>query len=68
MVSGLEVTGDRKEAAKQIKALYELFVTADCTMVEVRAWWGTCRGRGRRKGEGDRQEAAQQIKALYELR
>ena len=36
MVRGLEVTGDKKEAAKQIKALYELFVKADCTMVEVR--------------------------------
>jgi succinyl-CoA synthetase beta subunit len=36
MVSGLKVTGDKKAAASQIKALYTLFDKSDCTMVEVR--------------------------------
>jgi succinyl-CoA synthetase beta subunit len=31
----VQVTGDKTAAAKQIKALYDLFVKADCTMVEV---------------------------------
>ena len=35
MVEGLKVTGDKKAAAGQIKALYKLFVDSDCTMVEV---------------------------------
>jgi len=35
VVDGLEVTGDKAAAAEQIKALYKLFVEADCTMVEV---------------------------------
>jgi succinyl-CoA synthetase beta subunit len=35
VVDGLKVTGDKKAAAEQIKALYKLFVEADCTMVEV---------------------------------
>ncbi|MEW5300014.1 MAG: hypothetical protein WDW36_002978 [Sanguina aurantia] len=35
MATGLAVTGDKKAAAQQIKALYELFVKTDCTMVEV---------------------------------
>jgi len=35
MVKGLRVTGDQKAAAEQIKGLYNLFVKADCTMVEV---------------------------------
>lgn len=37
MVKGLDVKGVNDEvAAKQILALYELFVEKDCTMVEVR--------------------------------
>ena len=36
VAKGLEVTGDMAAAAEQIKALYKLFVEADCTMVEVR--------------------------------
>lgn len=35
VVNGLQVTGDKKQAQQQIKALYELFDKADCTMVEV---------------------------------
>lgn len=35
VVDGLKVTGDKKAAAEQIKGLYNLFVKADCTMVEV---------------------------------
>jgi succinyl-CoA synthetase beta subunit len=35
VAKGLEVTGDMPAAAEQIKALYKLFVEADCTMVEV---------------------------------
>ena len=35
MVEGLKVTGDKKAAAAQIRALYKLFVDSDCTMVEV---------------------------------
>ena len=35
MVKGLRVTGDLKAASEQIKGLYNLFVKADCTMVEV---------------------------------
>merc|ERR1719321_854349 len=35
IVKGLEVSGDKAAAAGQIKALYKLFVEADCTMVEV---------------------------------
>ncbi|BDA43672.1 Succinate-CoA ligase [ADP-forming] subunit beta, mitochondrial [Coccomyxa sp. Obi] len=34
-VEALKVTGDKKAAADQIKALYETFVKSDCTMVEV---------------------------------
>jgi hypothetical protein len=37
MAKGLEVTGDVNAAAQQIKNLYTLFVSSDCTMVEVRA-------------------------------
>jgi succinyl-CoA synthetase beta subunit len=36
MAEGLKVTGDKKAAAEQIKALYKLFDKSDCTMVEVR--------------------------------
>lgn len=35
IVTGLEVTGDKKAAGEQIQALYNLFVKSDCTMVEV---------------------------------
>ena len=35
IAEGLEVTGSKAEAAEQIKALYNLFVESDCTMVEV---------------------------------
>ncbi len=35
MVDGLNVGVDRKEAAEQIKGLYKLFASCDCTMVEV---------------------------------
>jgi len=35
MAEGLKVTGDKKAAADQIKALYKLFDKSDCTMVEV---------------------------------
>jgi succinyl-CoA synthetase beta subunit len=35
VVAGLGVSGDKAAAASQIKALYDLFVSKDCTMVEV---------------------------------
>lgn len=35
MVKGLAVTSDKKAAAEQIKALYNVFAKSDCTMVEV---------------------------------
>jgi succinyl-CoA synthetase beta subunit len=35
VVEGLKVSGDKAEAAAQIKALYSLFADHDCTMVEV---------------------------------
>jgi succinyl-CoA synthetase beta subunit len=35
VVEGLKVTTDKAAAVSQVKALYELFVKADCTMVEV---------------------------------
>jgi len=35
VVAGLEVSGDKTAAADQIKALYQLFIDHDCTMVEV---------------------------------
>jgi len=35
VAEGLGVTGDKAAAAGQVKALYELFVKSDCTMVEV---------------------------------
>ncbi|KAL7485430.1 hypothetical protein ACHAW6_011049 [Cyclotella cf. meneghiniana] len=35
VVEGLGVSGDKTAAAHQIKALYNLFVDKDCTMVEV---------------------------------
>merc|ERR1719482_719843 len=35
VVDGLKCSGDKAAAAEQIKALYKLFVEADCTMVEV---------------------------------
>jgi len=35
VVEGLKVTTDKEAAKEQIKALYNLFVKADCTMVEV---------------------------------
>ena len=35
MVEGLEVKGDKKAAADQIKSLYKCFTESDCTMVEV---------------------------------
>ena len=35
-VEGLKVSGDKKAAAEQIKALYKTFTENDCTMVEVR--------------------------------
>jgi succinyl-CoA synthetase beta subunit len=36
MAKGLAVTGDINAAADQIKRLYQLFASSDCTMVEVR--------------------------------
>lgn len=36
MAKGLAVTGDLQAAADQIKGLYKLFDSCDCTMVEVR--------------------------------
>lgn len=35
MVDGLKVSGSQEAAAKQIEALYKLFMEKDCTMVEV---------------------------------
>lgn len=35
IVDGLTVSGDKKAAGDQIRALYQLFVDRDCTMVEV---------------------------------
>mmetsp|Transcript_18798 Transcript_18798/g.29505 ORF Transcript_18798/g.29505 Transcript_18798/m.29505 type:complete len:285 (+) Transcript_18798:1-855(+) len=35
VVAGLGVSGDKAAAGEQIKALYNLFVEKDCTMVEV---------------------------------
>ncbi|KAJ9514110.1 hypothetical protein QJQ45_002219 [Haematococcus lacustris] len=35
VVAGLEVQGDKAAAAKQVQALYDVFVKTDCTMVEV---------------------------------
>ncbi|KAL0028041.1 hypothetical protein WJX77_002732 [Trebouxia sp. C0004] len=35
MVEGLQVTTDKKAAAEQIKNMYEMFTSCDCTMVEV---------------------------------
>jgi succinyl-CoA synthetase beta subunit len=35
MAKGLAVTGDMNAAADQIKRLYQLFASSDCTMVEV---------------------------------
>ena len=35
MVDGLQVTTDKKAAAEQIKNLYKMFTSCDCTMVEV---------------------------------
>jgi succinyl-CoA synthetase beta subunit len=35
VVEGLEVSGSKEAALEQIKALYTLFSTSDCTMVEV---------------------------------
>jgi len=35
IVQGLQVSGSQSAAADQIKALYSLFVSSDCTMVEV---------------------------------
>merc|ERR1719421_1320375 len=35
VVAGIQCSGDKAAAAEQIKALYKLFVEADCTMVEV---------------------------------
>uniref|UniRef100_A0A7S3R7L2 Succinate--CoA ligase [ADP-forming] subunit beta, mitochondrial n=1 Tax=Dunaliella tertiolecta TaxID=3047 RepID=A0A7S3R7L2_DUNTE len=35
IVEGLKVSGDQADAKAQIKALYDMFVKSDCTMVEV---------------------------------
>lgn len=35
MVDGLQVTTDKKAAAEQIKNMYNMFTSCDCTMVEV---------------------------------
>ena len=35
IVEGLQVTGDKEAAKKQIAALYDVFTSCDCTMVEV---------------------------------
>lgn len=35
MVKGLGVTGNKANAAEQIKSLYEMFVKTDCTMVKL---------------------------------
>ncbi|EIE19389.1 succinate-CoA ligase beta chain [Coccomyxa subellipsoidea C-169] len=44
-VEALKVSGDKKAAADQIKALYETFVKSDCTMVEVNPLAETTDGR-----------------------
>ena len=36
MVDGLQVTTGKKAAAEQIKNLYNMYTSCDCTMVEVR--------------------------------
>ena len=35
LAAGLRVSGDAKDAAKQLRALYDVFVQSDCTMLEV---------------------------------
>jgi succinyl-CoA synthetase beta subunit len=35
VVDGLQVTGPKDAAKEQVKHLYDLFIKADCTMVEV---------------------------------
>jgi succinyl-CoA synthetase beta subunit len=35
VLDGLTVSGDRKKAGEQIRALFQLFLDKDCTMVEV---------------------------------
>ena len=35
IVEGLQVSGDKEAAKKQIAALYDVFTSCDCTMVEV---------------------------------
>jgi len=35
VLAGLDVSGDKKQAGEQVRALYNLFVDRDCTMVEV---------------------------------
>jgi len=35
IVEGLKISGDAEAAKAQVKALYDVFVTFDCTMVEV---------------------------------
>jgi|Transcript_8297 succinyl-CoA synthetase beta subunit len=35
VVAGLDVTTDKAAAAQQVKALYDVFVKCDCTMVEI---------------------------------
>jgi succinyl-CoA synthetase beta subunit len=47
VVDGLQVRGDKNKAQDQIKALYKLFTSADCTMVEVRSCFAHCSPSGR---------------------
>ena len=35
LAEGLRVSGDANDAAKQLRALYDVFVQSDCTMLEV---------------------------------
>ena len=35
LAEGLKVSGSKEDAAKQLQALYEVFVHSDCTMLEV---------------------------------
>lgn len=35
VVQGLDCSGDKEQAGQQIRALYDLFISKDCTMVEV---------------------------------
>ena len=42
MVEGLAVSTDKKAAAEQIKNLYNMFTSCDCTMVEVRTLHRSC--------------------------